>query len=138
MSHWLSGIRLDPRRARRKAAFNVTLQRNFDLGAGMIEVFSQEITRAAPPDLERLLRRDQAQDPDSGQRHRNSCGCEGRAFNPFFTTKPVGEGTGLGLSMSHDIIVKQHGATIDVDALQGEFTEFTILLPRTSNLSSRG
>ena len=38
-----------------------------------------------------------------------------KMFNPFFTTKPAGEGTGLGLSMSHDIIVKQHGGTIDVD-----------------------
>src|SRR5262249_39157602 len=53
-----------------------------------------------------------------------------KMFNPFFTTKPAGEGTGLGLSMSHDIIVKQHGGTIDVDTVPGEFTEFTILLPR--------
>ena len=52
-------------------------------------------------------------------------------FNPFFTTKPAGEGTGLGLSMSHDIIVKQHGGTIDVETEPGEFTEFTIRLPRT-------
>ena len=37
-----------------------------------------------------------------------------KMFNPFFTTKPAGEGTGLGLSMSHDIVVKQHGGTIDV------------------------
>ena len=53
-----------------------------------------------------------------------------KIFNPFFTTKPSGEGTGLGLSMSHDIIVKQHGGQIDVETEPGVFTEFRIVLPR--------
>jgi signal transduction histidine kinase len=53
-----------------------------------------------------------------------------KMFNPFFTTKPAGEGTGLGLSLSHDIIVKQHGGTIEVDTEPGAFTEFRIVLPR--------
>src|SRR6266404_5375942 len=55
-----------------------------------------------------------------------------KMFNPFFTTKPAGEGTGLGLSMSHDIIAKQHDGTIDVETEPGQFTELKIVLPRTS------
>jgi signal transduction histidine kinase len=54
-----------------------------------------------------------------------------KMFNPFFTTKPAGEGTGLGLSMSHDIVVKQHGGKIDVQTESDVFTEFIITLPRT-------
>ena len=53
-----------------------------------------------------------------------------KMFNPFFTTKPAGEGTGLGLSLSHDIIVKQHAGTIEVETEPGAFTEFRIVLPR--------
>lgn len=53
-------------------------------------------------------------------------------FNPFFTTKPTGEGTGLDLSMTHDIIVKQHGGRIDVETEPGTFTEFIITLPRAN------
>jgi signal transduction histidine kinase len=55
-----------------------------------------------------------------------------RLFQPFFTTKPPGEGTGLGLSMSYDIITQQHGGTISVDSKVGEYSEFTIRLPRSA------
>ena len=53
-----------------------------------------------------------------------------KLFQPFFTTKPTGEGTGLGLSISYDIVTQEHGGTITVDSRVGEFTEFTIRLPR--------
>ena len=52
-----------------------------------------------------------------------------KLFQPFFTTKPAGEGVGLGLSLSHEIITKGHGGTINVDTKEGEFAEFTITLP---------
>ena len=53
----------------------------------------------------------------------------GRIFQPFFTTKPTGEGTGLGLSLSHDIITKGHGGTLAVASRPGQGTTFTITLP---------
>jgi two-component system, NtrC family, sensor kinase len=145
-----------------KPHFNVTLQRNFDPEAGMIEVFPQEITRVLLNLISNGFYAVSKRKSDNGDgsfepavtattkgrgdhveiRIRDNgtgipADVKEKMFNPFFTTKPAGEGTGLGLSMSHDIIVKQHGGTIDVDTLQGEFTEFTIVLPRTSNLSSK-
>ena len=53
-----------------------------------------------------------------------------KLFQPFFSTKPTGEGTGLGLSISYEIVTKQHRGTIEVSSVVGEFTEFTVCLPR--------
>jgi signal transduction histidine kinase len=144
-----------------KPGFNITLQRDFDPNAGMIELFPQEMTRAflnliangfyaaskriadsGDPDFEPVL---SAATKNLGN-HVEICIRDNgtgippevreKIFNPFFTTKPAGEGTGLGLSMSHDIIVKQHGGRIEVDTQPGQFTEFIIVLPRASNLAS--
>ncbi|RZN09469.1 HAMP domain-containing histidine kinase [Bradyrhizobium genosp. SA-3] len=138
-----------------RPAFNVTLQRELDPAAGMVDIYPQEITRvflnlisngfyatakrkeSAGEAFEPTLR---TATKNLGDRveiriRDNGTGIppevKQKMFNPFFTTKPAGEGTGLGLSMSHDIVVKQHGGTIDVNTEPGVFTEFTITLPRT-------
>ena len=140
-----------------KPQFNVTLMRNFDPEAGMIEVFPQEITRVllnlisngfyavtkrkaenGSADFEPLVTATTKGRTDRVEISIRDNGTgippdvKEKMFNPFFTTKPAGEGTGLGLSMSHDIVVKQHGGTIEAATEPGEFTEFTIVLPRTS------
>ncbi|GAB4012510.1 hypothetical protein GCM10028808_28830 [Spirosoma migulaei] len=56
-----------------------------------------------------------------------------KIFQPFFTTKPTGEGTGLGLSLSYDIVTKGHGGELRVDSVPGQFTEFTITIPVRKN-----
>jgi two-component system NtrC family sensor kinase len=139
-----------------KPSFNVTLVRDFDPAAGSADVYPQEITRvllnlmgngfyatekradsAAPgyaPTLT-VATRDRGDSVEIRVRD-NGTGIpdsvKAKMFDPFFTTKPAGEGTGLGLSLSHDILVKQHGGTVDVATEPGQFTEFTILLPRRS------
>lgn len=52
-----------------------------------------------------------------------------KIYHPFFTTKPAGDGTGLGLSLSYDIITKEHGGTIEVVTEEGQFAEFIIKIP---------
>ncbi len=145
-----------------KPQFNVTLQRDFDASAGTIELFPQEITRVFLNLISNgfyAVTRRKMEIGNSGfepvlsastrnlgntieiRIRDNGTGIPSevkqKMFNPFFTTKPAGEGTGLGLSMSHDIIVKQHGGTIDVETEPGQFTEFTIVLPRTNNLHDK-
>jgi GAF domain-containing protein len=142
--------------------FNVTLERDFDPAAGEIDLFPQEITRVilnmvangfhavtkrrkegGETGFEPTLRASTKNLGDTVEIRIRDNGTgitvevKDKMFNPFFTTKPAGEGTGLGLSMSHDIIVKQHGGTIDVDTEQGHFTEFRIVLPRTSNFANK-
>jgi signal transduction histidine kinase len=138
-----------------KSGFNITLQRDLDPEAGMIDLYPQEITRvflnlisngfyaatkrkeAGEEGFEPTL---SATTKSLGNKveiriRDNGSGIplevKEKMFNPFFTTKPAGEGTGLGLSMSHDIVVKQHGGKIDVVTEPGAFTEFIITLPRT-------
>ena len=52
-----------------------------------------------------------------------------KIFQPFFTTKPTGQGTGLGLSLAYDIITKEHNGTIKVESKESEGSEFIIQLP---------
>ena len=138
-----------------KPGFNITLTRNFDPQAGDVDLYPQEITRVLlnlisngfyatgkrsaaangagyEPTLSVTTRslgdRVEIRIRDNGTGIPPEV--KEKMFNPFFTTKPAGEGTGLGLSLSHDIVVKQHAGTIDVDSQPGEFTEFRIVLPR--------
>jgi signal transduction histidine kinase len=52
-----------------------------------------------------------------------------KIFQPFFTTKPTGQGTGLGLSMSYDIVTKTHEGELKVETKEGEGSQFIIILP---------
>ncbi|HEX8507366.1 MAG TPA: HAMP domain-containing sensor histidine kinase, partial [Hymenobacter sp.] len=52
-----------------------------------------------------------------------------KIFQPFFTTKPAGQGTGLGLSLSHDIVTTGHRGTLAVESEEGKGTEFVVTLP---------
>jgi GAF domain-containing protein len=140
-----------------KQGFTITLERSFDSAAGEADVFPQDITRVLLNVISNgfyaaTKRKAAAADNayqatvtaatrNLGDRveiriRDNGTGIppevKEKMFNPFFTTKPAGEGTGLGLSISHDIIVKQHSGSIEVETEPGEFTEFRIILPRTS------
>ena len=146
-----------------KPGFNITLGRAFDPAAGEAVLFPQEITRVLLNLIsngfyaatKRKAEASAGYEPTVVAATRNlgdsieirirdngtgiSSEAKEKMFDPFFTTKPAGEGTGLGLSLSYDIIVKQHGGSIEVETQPDEFTEFRIILPRTAgSLSGSG
>ena len=143
-----------------RPGFNIKLEKDLDPQAGYVDMFPQEFVRvmlnligngfyAAHQRKKETV--DPAYEPcltvstvrkdafvvisvrDNGFGIPESV--KAKMFTPFFTTKPAGEGTGLGLSLSHDIIVKQHGGTLDVETQPGEYTEFVITLPALSGLA---
>ena len=135
--------------------FNITLDRDLGAGIAPIELVPQDVTRvflnlfgngfyaankrarangdAAFRPLLTVTTRDLGDAVEVRIRD-NGTGIppeiKDKLFQPFFTTKPTGEGTGLGLSISYDIVTQQHRGTIGVDSRVGEFTEFTVRLPR--------
>ncbi|MCP4615307.1 MAG: GAF domain-containing protein [Bradyrhizobium sp.] len=137
------------------AGFTITLKHDLDPEAGALDLYPQEMTRALlnlisngfyAATKRKVEAGDGAFEPVLSAATRslgkaveirirdNGTGIpqevREKIFNPFFTTKPTGEGTGLGLSMTYDIVVKQHGGQIDVETEPGAFTEFIITLPR--------
>jgi signal transduction histidine kinase len=142
--------------------FNITLERDLDPSLTPIEVVPQDLTRVflnlfGNGFYAANKRRKEANDPaftptlKVTTRDRdgevvirirdNGTGIppdiRPKLFEPFFTTKPTGEGTGLGLSISYEIVTRQHGGTIDVESEVGQFTEFSITLPKRAGSEAR-
>jgi two-component system, NtrC family, sensor kinase len=140
-----------------KPGFNVTIVKALDEKAGVAELYAQEMTRVLLNLISNAFyattKRKQGEGSGSYEPTIIASTCDlrdsveiairdngtgvpeeakAKIFNPFFTTKPAGEGTGLGLSLSHDIVVKQHGGTLAVSTEPGSYTQFTIVLPRVS------
>ncbi len=133
---------------------SIILQKEFDDDIGKIEVIPQDLSRAVINIVNNscyaVLEKHQRLGADFKPQVKVTTRKEGKwvelrihdngdgipddirekIFNPFFTTKPTGEGTGLGLSLTHDIIVKVHHGEIRLESEKGEFTEFIIRLPR--------
>jgi signal transduction histidine kinase len=137
------------------ASFNITLEKDFAEAIAPIELVPQDITRVClnlfsngfyaaakrqseggDPNFKPTLKVTTRNLDDAVEVRIRDNGVgipaeiKDKLFQPFFTTKPTGEGTGLGLSISYDIVTQEHGGTITVDSQVGEFTEFTVQLPR--------
>jgi signal transduction histidine kinase len=146
-----------------KQEFQIRLEQNLDPAAGEAELLPQEITRVLLNLISNgfyAAMKRKAEDGFNGYEPALMAGTRNlgdrveirirdsgsgippdvkeKMFNPFFTTKPAGEGTGLGLSLSYDIVVKQHAGTIEVDTEPGKFTEFRVILPRSAAAGKAG
>ncbi len=134
-------------------AFNVTLEKSFDDSIGEITVNPQAMSRVFLNVMNNGLyatnqklmangneyapvlavKTKKLQDKVEIRIRDNGMGIpehvREQIFQPFFTTKPTGEGTGLGLSLSYDIVVQMHKGEFNVETEEGEFTEFIIILP---------
>ena len=134
-----------------RSDFNINVERCFDQTIGKVEVYPQELTRVllnlfsngfyaayartGEPGFEPCLKVSTKAVGDRVEIRVRDNGngvpevLREKLFTPFFTTKPAGEGTGLGLSLSYEIIVKQHDGSLSFDSQTGQFTEFLIALP---------
>ena len=134
--------------------FNITIERDYDKSLDKINVVPQDISRVflniinnacyAAYDKKKTMGDDfsptikvstknlndkvEIRIKDNGNGVPDEI--KAKLFQPFFTTKPTGEGTGLGLSLSYDIVVKQHGGEIKVDSKKEEGAEFIIIIPK--------
>jgi len=134
-------------------SFNATMKTDFDETIGMINVISQDIGRVIlnlitnafyavnekkqqhpagyEPTVSLITKKTETNILITVQDNGNGIpkAALDKIFQPFFTTKPSGQGTGLGLSMSYEIITKAHGGELKVESNEGEGAEFTIILP---------
>lgn len=143
-------------------SFNVKIETDFDPSVGKVSVVPQDLSRAflnivnnacyAANDRKKSSKngfspvvRVSARNLQEGIEIRIRDNGNGipdsireKIFNPFFTTKPAGAGTGLGLSLSYDIITQEHKGEIRVDTKEGEYTEFVITIPRNAGNGEGG
>ena len=134
-------------------SFNAALKTDYDENIGLLKVISQDIgrvilnliTNAFYAVMEKKKLHPEGYEPTvtvSTEKidnkiivnvKDNGTGIPQKAldkiFQPFFTTKPTGQGTGLGLSLSYDIVTKGHGGELKVETKEGEYTAFSVILP---------
>jgi two-component system, NtrC family, sensor kinase len=137
-------------------SFNVTLKTEFDPEIGIVDIVPQDFSRAIlnlvnnacfaadqkkrNTDIPGFKPTVTVTTKKLGNEveivvHDNGTGIpdhvKSKIFEPFFTTKPTGVGTGLGLSLTYEIIVNQHNGSLEVNSQAGDFTEFRIIIPQT-------
>jgi two-component system NtrC family sensor kinase len=134
-------------------SFNAAIKTDYDENIGLVKIISQDIgrvilnliTNAFYAVMEKKKLHPTGYEPTVTVRTKkidnkiivevkdNGTGIPQKAidkiFQPFFTTKPTGQGTGLGLSLSYDIVTKGHGGEIKVETKEGESTSFSVILP---------